>query len=47
MAGLKKAKKMSDYDGFTARKKESESKGKLRGIGVTTYFEPCGIAPSQ
>ena len=39
VAGLKKAKEMSDYDGFTARKKESESKGKLRGIGVTTYFE--------
>ncbi len=46
VAGLNKAKKMSDYDGFAARKKESESKGKLRGIGVTTYFEACGIAPS-
>ena len=37
---------MADYDGFAARKKKSESKGKLRGIGVTTYFEACGIAPS-
>ncbi len=46
VAGLEKAKQMSDYDGFAARKKESESKGKLRGIGVTTYFEACGIAPS-
>ena len=46
VAGLNKAKEMSDYDGFVARKKESESRGKLRGIGVTTYFEACGIAPS-
>jgi carbon-monoxide dehydrogenase large subunit len=46
VAGLKKAKQMADYDGFAARKKESESKGKLRGIGVSTYFEACGIAPS-
>jgi len=46
VAGLNKAKEMSDYDGFAARKKESESRGKLRGIGVTTYFEACGIAPS-
>jgi len=46
VAGLKKAKEMSNYEGFAARKKESESKGKLRGIGVTTYFEACGIAPS-
>ena len=22
------------------------SRGKLRGIGVTSYFEACGIAPS-
>ncbi len=28
------------------RKKQSEAKGKLRGIGLTTYFEACGIAPS-
>ena len=46
VAGLNKAKEMSDYDGFASRKKQSESKGKLRGIGVTTYFEACGIAPS-
>jgi carbon-monoxide dehydrogenase large subunit len=46
VAGLEKAKQMADYDGFAARKKESESKGKLRGIGVSTYFEACGIAPS-
>ena len=26
--------------------KKSEAKGKLRGIGVSSYFEACGIAPS-
>jgi len=46
VAGLEKAKQMSDYDGFAARRKDSESRGKLRGIGVTSYFEACGIAPS-
>ncbi len=46
VAGLNKAKEMADYDGFAARKKDSEARGKLRGIGVTTYFEACGIAPS-
>ena len=37
---------MADYKGFEARRRESEAKGKLRGIGVTSYFEACGIAPS-
>ena len=45
-AGMKKAMEIGDYDGFEKRKKESESKGKLRGIGFCTYFEACGIAPS-
>lgn len=45
-AGLEKAKKMSDYDGFEARRKKSAANGKLRGIGVSSYFEACGIAPS-
>ena len=45
-AGLKKAMELADYNGFEKRKKESESKGKLRGIGFCTYFEACGIAPS-
>jgi len=46
VAGLEKAKQMSDYAGFDARRKKSEANGKLRGIGVSTYFEACGIAPS-
>ena len=46
VAGMNKAKEMADYEGFEKRREQSEAKGKLRGIGVTTYFEACGIAPS-
>jgi carbon-monoxide dehydrogenase large subunit len=38
--------KASDYAGFAARRAESKSRGKLRGIGLSTYVEACGIAPS-
>ncbi|MBE7637416.1 molybdopterin-dependent oxidoreductase [Sneathiella sp. P13V-1] len=40
------AKDMIDYAGFQARKAESASRGKLRGIGSAAYIEACGIAPS-
>lgn len=36
-----------DYAGFAARAAQSKSQGKLRGIGVSTYLEACGIAPSN
>ena len=45
-AHLDKALEIADYKGFANRKSESESKGKLRGIGFSTYIEACGIAPS-
>jgi aerobic carbon-monoxide dehydrogenase large subunit len=35
-----------DYGRFAERKAESESRGKLRGFGISTYIEACGIAPS-
>src|SRR3546814_17233677 len=43
---MDKALEMVDYQGFPARRKESEAKGKLRGIGFSAYIEACGIAPS-
>ncbi len=46
-ACLDKALDMIDYAGFAARKKESAAKGKLRGIGISTYIEACGLAPSN
>ena len=38
---------MADLSGFEARRKASEAKGMLRGLGVNCYIEACGIAPSN
>ncbi|HWB51875.1 MAG TPA: xanthine dehydrogenase family protein molybdopterin-binding subunit [Stellaceae bacterium] len=40
------ATKAADYAGFEARRQEAARRGKLRGIGLATYIEACGIAPS-
>ncbi|NMM44046.1 xanthine dehydrogenase family protein molybdopterin-binding subunit [Rhodospirillaceae bacterium KN72] len=45
-ATLKKAMELADWNGFAARKAEAAGRGKLRGIGISTYLEACGIAPS-
>jgi carbon-monoxide dehydrogenase large subunit len=45
-ACLDAALKTIDYDGFPKRRDASKAKGKLRGIGLSTYVEACGIAPS-
>jgi carbon-monoxide dehydrogenase large subunit len=45
-ASLDAAMKASDWDGFPARKAEAQSRGKLRGIGMSCYIEACGLAPS-
>ncbi len=39
--------KAADWDGFPARRAASARRGKLRGIGMSTYVEACGIAPSK
>jgi carbon-monoxide dehydrogenase large subunit len=46
-ASMDKALELSDYKGFARRKRESARRGKLRGIGFSSYIEACGIAPSQ
>ncbi|HKA92143.1 MAG TPA: xanthine dehydrogenase family protein molybdopterin-binding subunit [Haliangiales bacterium] len=43
---LELALKAIDYAGFEKRRAEAKARGKLRGIGVSTYIEACGIAPS-
>src|SRR5581483_4652630 len=43
---LDMALKMADWAGIEKRKAESKARGKLRGIGISTYIEACGIAPS-
>ncbi|MEN0068100.1 MAG: xanthine dehydrogenase family protein molybdopterin-binding subunit [Myxococcota bacterium] len=45
-ACLDQALEASDWAGFEARRAEAKSRGKLRGIGISTYVEACGIAPS-
>jgi carbon-monoxide dehydrogenase large subunit len=37
----------ADWKGFPARKAASAKRGKLRGIGLCTYIEACGLAPSR
>ena len=45
-ATLASAMKLANVDGFSERRKLSESHGKKRGLGYSTYIEACGIAPS-
>ncbi len=44
---LDEALKMAEYAGFEARRKEAEGRGKLRGVGFSSYIEACGLAPSN
>jgi len=45
-ATLDQALEVADWKGFEARRAEARARGKLRGIGISTYLEACGIAPS-
>ena len=47
VATMDKLEEIADLSGFAARRKASEAKGKLRGLGVNCYIEACGIAPSN
>jgi hypothetical protein len=46
-ATLDKAMAMADVAGFGKRAAESKARGKLRGMGLSTWIEACGIAPSH
>ncbi|WP_103333430.1 xanthine dehydrogenase family protein molybdopterin-binding subunit [Pseudotabrizicola formosa] len=46
-ATLDKAVELADVAGFEARRAESARRGKLRGMGLSTWIEACGIAPSH
>jgi len=45
-ATLDMALKAADYAGFEKRRADAAKRGKLRGIGLATYIEACGVAPS-
>jgi carbon-monoxide dehydrogenase large subunit len=46
-ATLDRAMAMADVAGFEKRRAASATKGKLRGMGLSTWIEACGIAPSH
>ncbi len=46
-ATLDKAMELADVAGFEKRRAASAAKGKLRGMGLSTWIEACGIAPSH
>ncbi|WP_114375255.1 xanthine dehydrogenase family protein molybdopterin-binding subunit [Elioraea thermophila] len=43
---LDEALQASGWHTFEQRRAEAARRGKLRGIGISTYIEACGIAPS-
>ncbi|HXQ68260.1 MAG TPA: xanthine dehydrogenase family protein molybdopterin-binding subunit [Alphaproteobacteria bacterium] len=43
---LDKVLKAGDYAGFEKRREEAKKRGRLRGLGIASYIEACGIAPS-
>jgi carbon-monoxide dehydrogenase large subunit len=45
-ATLDAALDKSRWSSFEERRGEARKRGKLRGIGLSTYLEACGIAPS-
>src|SRR5881296_574231 len=44
---LDRALAMADYKGFEKRRAEAKTRGKYRGIGISSYVEICGLAPSK
>ncbi|HEX5825804.1 MAG TPA: xanthine dehydrogenase family protein molybdopterin-binding subunit [Candidatus Limnocylindrales bacterium] len=44
---LNKALIAADYDDLAKAKAEAKSRGKLLGMGLSTYIEVCGVAPSK
>jgi len=44
---LNKALTMAGYDRLDAQKVKAKERGKLLGVGLSTYIEVCGVAPSK
>ncbi len=44
---LDRALEMADYKSFEKRRAEARARGKYRGIGLSSYVEICGLAPSK
>jgi aerobic carbon-monoxide dehydrogenase large subunit len=46
-ATLDRALEIAEWATLDERRKEAARRGKLRGIGLVTYLEACGLAPSR
>jgi aerobic carbon-monoxide dehydrogenase large subunit len=46
-ATMDKVLGLVDWDGFAARRAESEAAGRLRGIGLAAYVEGTGVGPYE
>jgi carbon-monoxide dehydrogenase large subunit len=44
---LARAQDVSDWKGFDKRAGEAKKRGKLRGIGLSTYIEACGLTAPE
>src|SRR5256712_1238427 len=44
---LDRALAMADYQTFEKRRAEARARGNYRGIGISSYVEICGLAPSK
>ncbi len=44
---LRRVRQLSAYDAFAARRAQSAASGRCRGIGVASFVETSGIAPSR
>lgn len=44
---LERAEVLADVAGFEARRAEAASRGQFLGLGISTYVEACGLAPSR
>ena len=44
---LERALASAGHDGFAARRAASEAAGRLRGIGIASFVESSGVAPSR
>jgi aerobic carbon-monoxide dehydrogenase large subunit len=49
IASFEKAKELAGYDEVRKQQQEGDGRrnGKLLGVGISTYIEMCGLAPSQ
>jgi aerobic carbon-monoxide dehydrogenase large subunit len=46
-AVMDKALELADYDGFSKRRRESKSRKKLRGLGISCFLEHSGGTPTE